>query len=167
PNPRGWRSVVLAASSFPENLAMITGAGEARRRRGEWALWRRVLTGSDLGFEVQFGDYAVSHPAFPAVGRAGPPSLRYTAGDAFFLVKRKGPTETQPFPYRDLARYVVGTPEYLRYGPSFSWGDGELARLAAQEEKGKGGKGWGGGKEWRKIGTSHHLAVVVQDLISS
>lgn len=165
PNPQGWRSVVLAASSFPENLGIITGAGEARLRRGEWALWRRIRA-SDLSLEVQFGDYAVSHPAFPAAARGGPPSLRYTAGDGFFLVKRRRPTEAQPFPYRDLARYMVGTPEYQRYGSGFSWGDGELARLAAQEEKGKGGKGWGGGKEWRKIGTSHHLAAVVQDVTS-
>ncbi|HEX8393503.1 MAG TPA: hypothetical protein VF665_14260 [Longimicrobium sp.] len=162
--PRGWRSVTLAASTFPENLGMITGAGEARLPRGEWALWRRIRARSDWGFEVQFGDYGVSHPAFPAFGRTGPPSLRYTAGDVFLLVKRRRASETQPFPYRDLARYVVSTPEYQRYGPSFSWGDGELARLAAQLEKGKGGKGWGGAKEWRKIGTSHHLAVVVQDI---
>lgn len=106
PNPRGWRSVVLAASSFPQDLRMITGAGEARVRRAEWLLWRRLRT-RDPGFEVRFGDYAISHPAFPRGRRGGPPSLRYTAADAFFLLKRRKPAEGQPFPYRDLARYVV------------------------------------------------------------
>jgi hypothetical protein len=166
PNSRSWRSVVLAASSFPENLGMIRGPGEARLRRGEWALWRRIRGSSDFDVKVQFGDYAISHPAFSQGKRGGPPSLRYTAGDVFFLVKRKKTSEAGPFPYRDLARYVVGTSEYRRYGAGFSWGDGELARLAVQEGRGKGGKGWGGGREWRKIGTSHHLAVVVQDLAS-
>lgn len=161
--PAELRSVILAASSFPVDLSAIRGRGETHLRRGEWALWKRVRDA--VPFAVSFGDYGISHPAFSAPVRRGPPpSVRYTTGETYFLVKRRPATEEGEEPWRDLARYLVTRAEYQRYGPDFSWGDGEIMRYAKKEERSPGGTGWGGGMQWRKIGTSHHLAVVVQDL---
>jgi Beta protein len=163
PHPAKLRSIVLAASSFPVDLSAIPGHGETYVRRGEWALWKRIR--DKVPFTISFGDYGISHPAFPGpVKRSPPPSVRYTTPEDYYLVKRRAAMEEGEEPRRDLARDLITTPEYRQYGPEFSWGDAEIMRYAEKQERGPRGSGWGGGMEWRKIGTSHHLAVVVYDL---
>jgi len=159
-----WRTLTLAASSFPVDLRAIPGSGETRVRRGEWALWRRVREARVIPAAINFGDYGVSHPDFPAGPMfQAPPNVRYTTVHEYFIAKRRKRARPGEEPGRELARFLVGTPEYQAYGPGFSWGDEEIARYAAKETKERG-SGWGGPTEWRKIGTSHHLAVVAAEI---
>ena len=154
-----WRRVILAAASFPIDLSEVDAATSTTIPRREWQLWR-ALQRRRTGLPQQgiiYSDYAIAHP----LPRELDPrfmmmsaSIRYTTDEDWLVVKGRNVRQYGFEQYFDLCRTLVELPEF--YGPTFSWGDEYIARCAAREV------GPGNATTWRKVGTNHHITVVVR-----
>jgi len=154
-----WRRVILAAASFPVDLSDVDAATTTLIPRREWQLWQ-ALQRRPTGLPRQgivYSDYAIAHP----VPRELDPrimvmsaSIRYTTDEDWLVVKGRNVRQYGFEQYFDLCRTLVERPEYR--GADFSWGDEYIARCAARE------LGPGNATTWRKVGTNHHITVVVR-----
>ncbi|GGM43868.1 hypothetical protein GCM10012275_13600 [Longimycelium tulufanense] len=161
---QGYRTTSVVAGSVPKSLRHV---GRLRQVRHEEELWRGVATGSTRK-DLRFGDFGVVHPVPPkrSGGRFTHSTLRY-AVNGFWLFFRQsiedhldeatacgedGRTHTFRLISREL---VADTEEY--FGPTFSWGDHQLASSA----NGNGEK-LGTTSTPVAFATSHHLAYLAE-----
>ncbi|HEX8362905.1 MAG TPA: beta family protein [Longimicrobium sp.] len=163
PVPAAWRTVTLAASVFPIDLSLIaTVPGDALIPRTEWIVWQRVVAaGASLPRTPSFGDYAISHPELRELTTENPTipvSVRYTTSDAFLVRKEGTMRKLKGAGFLRLARWLVAHPQF--YGASFSAGDGAVDDIANDRTRGQ----YGNAETWRRNGTSHHLAVVADEM---
>ena len=160
-----WRTVTVASGAFPKSLAGIP-LGLNTQPQSDWDLWEAIASNHPPGSRIPtFGDYGIQSPEWdevdPRVMKASG-NIRYTTPD--FWIVAKGPhvigkqslKSIQVYP--DLCKSLVRTREYR--GGSFSPGDLFIKKCS------KGGKP-GSPEVWRREGTSHHLATVVDQLASS
>ena len=157
PHLADWRTLTFAATAFPFDLSPFGRAPfTARVMRAEWAAWDR-LAGMPIARVPSFGDCGISHSDFREFDGPVtiPLAVRYTTA-GYFLVRKEGSARRLPATApRDLARWLEAHPDF--YGRGFSWGDGEIGRLADGTATNKGGA-----ETWRKVGTSHHLRLVCE-----
>lgn len=152
-----WRSVVLAAGSFPAK--MTHSSGYELFKRFEWQVWKFVQGSSPR--TLVFSDYGADDPGFRKmdVFFLGSANLRYTIEDNWLVYRghtlRRSPGYEQ---FRAMCRQLIERPEYC--GPSFSWGDSYIDRCAAGKE------GPGNHSTWRKVATSHHIKFVLHQVAS-
>jgi len=150
-----WRSFTLAATALPENLAGYQ-PGINRRERTEWLAWIEFLQNPG-GVErlPSFGDYGINNPTLnevdPRLIRMSA-NLRYTAVTEWLLCKGRNVRNYGFDQFNGLCQDLVQLPEYA--GTAFSWGDTYIDRCA------RGVDGPGNATTWRKVGTSHHVALV-------
>lgn len=160
PSLNDWRSLTTAATSFPENLIGIPPSDSTFIERKEWQLWIDTSTiRRNEGRVPLFGDYAISHPepaeVDPRIMRPSA-SVRYTSDGAWLVFKGRNLRDHGYKQFRNVCRELVRTPQYA--GPEFSWGDRYIADCAAEQV------GTGNLTTWRKVGTSHHLVTVVNEI---
>lgn len=156
-----WRTLTWAGTAFPsvQNYAANTLNTSAR---GEWAIWQGLDKRSDsLPRTPSFADYTINgvqsdYDASAAYFRSSP-NLRYTADTDFLIWKARHPRHGHD-QFNGICRLVVARPEFK--GAAFSEGDGYIARCASEED------GPGNATTWRKVGVSHHLAAVVDQIAS-
>jgi hypothetical protein len=151
-----WRSMTLAAGSFPESLAGVP-KGTSYIPRAEWDLWNQL---SSLNPRPVYGDYAISSPNLIEVDprmMTQSASIRYTTADDWMIV-RGGSIKRHPDGWgqtRALSETLMASGQYA--GPSFSRGDAFIHACA------NGGSS-GNATTWRRDGTNHHLEHVVAAL---
>jgi hypothetical protein len=159
-----WRRIVLAAASFPEDLSEVYAATITTLPRREWELWKTLRRRPERlpRIDVIFGDYAISHPVQkeldPRTMRMSA-SIRYTTQENWLVVKGRNVRQYGFDQYFELCKTLVKRPEFS--GKDYSWGDHYIADCAV------GLTGPGNATTWRKVGTNHHLTVVVQELAST
>jgi len=158
-----WRTLTLAASAFPINM---TGLQEGFNyvERKEWKVWKHIVTAlkERVPRLPTFGDYAVQHPEPPEL----PPfirmtaNIRYTTDNHWLIAKGRvlNSANRAKDQYPLLCQQLIKHQAYC--GKSFSWGDEYIYKCAHNQG------GPGNATTWRHVGTSHHLAFVV-DQISS
>lgn len=164
-----WRSLTLASSSFPSDMSEVAQFTTVELDREEWTNWTHTRSRAPKLMRMPtFSDYGINHPVLPKVDpwmmRASA-NIRYTSnttyliakGEALPRAKDKVQRESAKEQYPKLAKMIIKHPAWC--GPEFSWGDGYIQDCANKECV-------GGGREWRAVGTSHHLAFVVQQLAS-
>ena len=161
PRPTSWRRLILAASSFPEDLRDMNAATVTTMPRQEWALWKALnrrperLPRKDL----VYGDYGITHPSLkeldPRTMRMSA-SIRYTGRDEWVVVKGRNVRQYGFEQYFDLCETLVQHPSFT--GREFSWGDSFIADTAARKS------GPGNATTWRKVGTNHHITLVAIQL---
>lgn len=162
PRIEDWRSFVLAGTGFPDTLAGMPQSDVTRVARVEWAFWRRVARQRRLRRIPTFGDYGISSPAPPDVDpRVMKPSasVRYTADDAWVVFKGRNLKDHGYDQFHDVCRRVLRAPEYS--GNDFSWGDRYIYDCANRRVS------RGNLTTWRKVGTSHHLTFVVEQIATA
>ena len=160
PDRDAWARIVVAGSSFPEDLSEVVAASFTTIQRSEWHLWRSLRRKPQhLPAQLVFGDYAVAHPVIkeldPRVMRMSA-SIRYTTADAWLIAKGRNVRQYGFDQYFELCRELVERPEYS--GEAFSWGDGFIAACA------RGDAGPGNATTWRKVGTNHHITMIVNQV---
>jgi hypothetical protein len=161
PKKDQWRRMILAASSFPEDLSDVGAATTATLPRREWELWQTLQRKPNMlpRRDLIFGDYAIAHPIpkelDPRIMQMSA-SIRYTTPDDWLVVKGRNVRQYGFDQYFELCKTLVGRPEYS--GRDFSWGDGYIDDCAA------GMTGPGNATTWRKVGTNHHLTLVTREL---
>lgn len=154
-----WRSITLASGAFPVNLGGLP-QGRSTVSRADAQLWRRV-TASVGG--VDYGDYAIAHPALTTgMQFAPPPQLRYTSTDDWIVLRGRENDPRGNAQFYDLCAALVPTADYS--GATFSWGDSYIDQAAQSASVSPPLVGPGAGQRWREVGTSHHLAYVVNRL---
>lgn len=160
-NLAAWRSLTVAAGSFPPDLSQLNQGQWNRLRRIAWRAWRAVVTGTHLPRLSSFADYAVGDPALPYTGIANfAANLRYSAGDEFFVWRGHSVSHHQQGYAQMFAicANLVAQPEYA--GAAFSQGDAEIQQRAATV-------GSPGNPElWRRWATNHYLELVVSQVAS-
>jgi hypothetical protein len=154
-----WRTLTWAGTAFPsvQNYAANSLNTAAR---GEWAIWRGLYRRSNsLPRVPSFADYTINgvqsdYDVSAAFFRSSP-NLRYTADTDFLIWKARHPRHGHD-QFNEICRLVITRPEFK--GATFSEGDAYIARCANDED------GPGNATTWRKVGVSHHLATVVDQL---
>ena len=155
----GWRSFALAATAFPESLVGLPPLEVSRIVRLEWILWRSLIPRLGRLRLPAFSDYGIAHvqpsEVDPRVMRPSA-SIRYTIDDAWLILKGRNLRDHGYDQFHEVCRFLVQQPEYA--GADFSWGDRYIDECANETV------GTGNLTTWRKVGTSHHLATVVNQL---
>lgn len=167
PNLTGWRSFTLAACSFPVDMSKVAQYSTKELSRDEWTNWTHLRSRADkIDRMPTFGDYAINHPEpseiDPREMRMSA-NIRYTWTTTYVVAKgealprkkdkeKKAPSSEQ---YPLLAQAIMAHKAWC--GPKFSWGDEYIQKCANRECV-------GGGREWRAVGTSHHLAFVSKQI---
>lgn len=177
PRLNDWRSLTLSSSSFPENLSDVHRNTIEQRDRMEWLAWLFVRgKQSSAGKRVPtYGDYGINHPVLiddldPRIINMSP-NIRYTDTLAYVIAKgqaqprkKKARTAEQKaarkqlapsIQYPKLATMIKNHPSWKM--PSFSWGDQFVDRCSQN-------RCTGSPSDWRGVGASHHIAVVVQQI---
>ncbi|MGJ9424179.1 beta family protein [Aeromicrobium sp. CF3.5] len=150
-----WRSITVSAGAFPDSISGLAPGSRHDLPRYDATLWRELTS---RGHQIDFGDYAVNHPALPGQGRGPLPNLRYTNGHNW-AVWRESKTRPGNESFFDLCKKVLVDSAWS--GATYSWGDNEIA-LKAAEATPKAGSA----TQWRAYGTSHHFTTVVDRLAS-
>ncbi len=155
-----WKEVIIAGTSFPESLQGLE-KGITALPRINWLAWIIVsnkLRKNEMR-EPVFSDYGICG-VFP------PPeykpymvmsaNIRYTTDEDWLIfrghsVKKKG--------YEQFYFLCEKITEHDAYrGKKFSFGDSHIAKCAKKE------CGPGNATTWRTVGTSHHIALVLEQL---
>jgi hypothetical protein len=156
-----WRSFVLAGTGFPVDLVGIPPSQISSISRLEWTLWQDIIADSRMPRLPTFGDYAIAHPQPPEVDprvmRASA-SIRYTTAGDWLVLKGKGLRNYGFQQFHDLSKSLLKSPEYS--GAEFSWGDQYIEDCASRNVS------CGNLTTWRKVGTSHHIALVIEQIAS-
>lgn len=154
-----WRSVALAASSFPQSISKIR-AGETKSfPRYDWALYKKLFAERvNIGRFPIFSDYAVEHPEFSKKVAGVQPTahFRYSTDQKYLIFK--GTTVRKPYGYEAIypvASALVANEDYM--GDDFSAGDRSISEIAAA-------RGTGSAWTWRKASVNHHLELVASEL---
>lgn len=159
PRLREWRSFVVAGGGFPESLIGMPQLELSEVPRVEWQVWRNIIPRLRRARLPAFGDYAISHvqpsEVDPRIMRPSA-SVRYTSEESWLVLKARNLRDYGYGQFRDVCRFLIGLPNYS--GRDFSWGDGYIDDCAG------GAVGTGNLTTWRKVGTSHHLAFVVDQI---
>jgi hypothetical protein len=111
-----------------------------------------------------FGDYAIASP-LQAVGAgfAPAPQIRYTVAENWLVLKGRKANRPGNFQFLDICDRVSTHPEFTR---ELSWGDRQIEEKAryAHTEPVPTAVTPGNAMVWRAIGTSHHMALVIDTL---
>lgn len=154
------RRLILAASSFPQDLSEVNASEVTRLARVERRLWLNLRRRPERlpRPDIIFSDYAVAHPVTKELDPRTmqmSASIRYTADD-WLVVKGKNVRRYGFDQYFSLAKTLIELPEYS--GQDFSKGDRYIWECAAKRS------GPGNATTWRKVATNHHLTYVTREL---
>ncbi len=170
PNLGEWRSFILSGGVFPKDLTEFIPGKAHELNRLDWQLWN-VIRGTALSRTPLFSDYTIQCPTYERVDAIGSVSVRYTDDDKWWIfrgrkpgivnpkTKEKGPGLEQ---YIDHARTLTGKSFSKFYkGANYSFGDTEITRIAAPDNKNPGNAG-----TWLTIGINHHITLVARQISS-
>jgi Beta protein len=156
-----WRSFALCGTAFPPDLMGLAPSARSLIPRTEWSLWTELIRSRSLAREPSFGDYVIASPqpseVDPRIMRPSA-SIRYATNENWLILKGQNLRDHGFGQFHEVARTLTQAPEYS--GPAFSWGDRYINDCANRLV------GTGNLTTWRKVGTSHHLALAVKQLAS-
>jgi hypothetical protein len=168
PNHQGWRTLTVSASAFPVSMGGVDRHSQELVERADWLAWRDHLHAirHSLVRLPTYSDYAIQHPLgvegfdfrFMQVSAA----IRYTKEEHWLLVKGESTRSVLPstqFPQL-ATRLVYGHLQEHFAGAAHCLGC-QAIKAAAD-----GVDGYGSAGAWRKLGTTHHLAAVMDGLQS-
>lgn len=160
PRVNQWRTMTLSSGAFPQNLTGVAAQSVQQIGRSDWLLWRTLVgSPSQLTRVPSFGDYAIANPVLadldPRIVKMSA-NIRYTHDVEWHIFKGRNTRDHGFGQFRQLSADLIALSIYS--GPPFSWGDNFIDECA------KGVSGTGNGMTWRKVGTNHHLAFVVDQI---
>jgi hypothetical protein len=168
PDHARWRTFTISACAFPMSLRTVERHSHSVVPRLEWMTWKQRLYGNrrDLLRLPTFSDCAIQHPAgvehFDPVLMPVSAVIRYAREEDWLLVKGESTRQTLPshqFP-RLASRLVYGDLRSSYAGAPHCAGCVEMKAAA------DGAEGLGSAEVWRRLGTVHHITVVMDELAS-
>lgn len=147
PRLHDWRTVIFAAGSMPESLAMFGRPGEYFRHAYEEETFRIIQDSADrIGREIEFSDYTTRHPRyqFASEGFSPSPSVRYPTSDGWMILKGKkfklGTGKTQHEQMLEHAFRIRNASFFP--GAEFSPGDNFVDQIVSGKKKPGDMNGW-------------------------
>ena len=175
PKLSDWRTLTIAASSFPSDMSGVGKNQIEELEREEWIAWLSVRSKQkSLKRIPTFGDYGINHPVLSEIDPRTmnmSPNIRYT--DELNYVVAKGQAQPRKkwavtpeqkiareqlapkVQYPKLAKKIKGHSSWK--SAAFSWGDDFIDKCSRKECVGSA-------TDWRAVGTCHHIALVVQQI---
>jgi hypothetical protein len=163
-NFRNWRSLTLAASSFPFDMTGIPADSHISIPRFEFDLWEAAILVSPLiGRKPKFADYCIVNPDRPDLDaitmRAGG-KIRYTTKKTWEIFRGHGLHKGEKYgQYRSLSKKVIESQFFL--GSDYSWGDNYITKCANGNAK------TGNLTTWISVDVNHHITMVGEQISSS
>ena len=166
PHHIGWRTMTVSACAFPRSMGAVGKHSHKLVERTDWISWKDNLHGrhGELARLPSFGDCVIQHPqgveGFDPKTMAVSASLRYARADEWLLVKGESTRYTLPsvqFPV--LATKLV----HGHLKQSF-FGADHCPGCELMQEAALGARGYGSAEAWRRLGTIHHISLVMQQL---
>lgn len=169
PFQTSWRTFTLSGCAFPKSMGILQSDTFKLLDRSEWMAWlndlfrnrhtiQRLPTFSDCAIQYPTGvegiDFSIVRPA---------PSIRYTLENEWLLLKGEGGQTQQlhtvqyPFLATRLTRGDLRS-HYL--GPE------HCAGCKLMNDCSEGTPRLGSSGAWRRLGTIHHITMVVNRLVS-
>jgi hypothetical protein len=83
-----YNNIILASSSFLENLTALTPSGRLYRlQRYEWEIWQTVIAQPGIAGIVKYGDYGTKYPFYAETNFPGSCSIKYTLPTEFIIYR--------------------------------------------------------------------------------
>jgi len=175
PQLKDWRTLTVAASSFPVDMSGISQNSIEEIEREEWLSWVSLRTKNKaLQRMPTYGDYAINHPILNEIDprlMSMSPNIRYSSETSYVLAKgqaiprkKKNATKQEEaaranllpnVQYPKLAKKIKNHKSWQ--GEKFSWGDKFIDACSRKECVGSA-------TNWRAVGTCHHIAVAVRQI---
>ncbi len=169
PNHAGWRTFTVSACAFPLTMGVVEAHCHELVERTDWISWKENLYNrrNKLVRLPGFGDCVIQHPqgveGFDPRTMSVSASIRYATENDWLLIKgestRLTPAVVQ-FP--ELATRLV----YGHLKPFFLAPPVHCAGCEAMQKAADGTSGYGSPEVWRRLGTIHHISLVIQKLDS-
>jgi hypothetical protein len=141
PLVKEWRTLTVAASSFPVDMSGVAQNSVEEIERAEWLAWLSLRNRRKTSQRMPtYGDYAINHPVLSEVDpriMSMSPNIRYTDSTNFVIAKgqaiprkKKNSTPQEEkirmnllpnVQYPKLAKKIQQHPGWK--GEKFSWGD--------------------------------------------
>ncbi len=163
-----WQNIILAMTSFPEDLSSIPAGGSAFFDRIDIKLFNKIY--NDPCFELIrqrliFSDYGVTKFTdteidFSKLRYGILPKAKYTTSNKYWVLKgaKDHLAKTWIKGHKAIAMEICNSEYY--YGEDFSFGDLEIKERAY----GLSNKGPGSNTNWVAIDANHHITVVIHEL---
>ncbi len=164
PDHRRWRTFTISACAFPMRGGVARNSDNLVERV-EWIAWRDRLhkARGRLARLPTFSDCAIQYPTGvegfdPRIMQMSA-SIRYAMPDDWLLIKGESTRVTRPgvqFPAL-ATKLVYGHLRSSFFGPAHC--EGCKSMKAAADRAG----GFGSAEAWRRLGTIHHISLVIQE----
>ena len=169
PNHADWRTFTVSACAFPRTMGIVEAHCHQLVERTDWISWKENLYNRKNEFVrlPSFGDCVIQHPlgveGFDPRTMSVSASIRYARENDWLLIKgestRLTPAVAQ-FP--ELATMLV----YGHLKSNFLAPPVHCAGCEAMQKAADGTPGYGSPEVWRRLGTIHHISLVMQKLDS-
>lgn len=160
-NLPAWRTLTVAAGSFPDSLAGLA-LGVQIMPRNCFTLWTSVRAAAPARLP-RVGDYAIIHPEPPQVAGYMNPSasVKYTIDQGWLIIRGQGTRTRGSGGFSQFRAHAVTLANHPLYcGAAFSFGDNLINDIAT------GAATPGNLETWVRIGVNHHIEFVVDRLAS-
>lgn len=163
-----WRTLTISACAFPNSMTIVDTDSHGFVERGDWLAWRDTIYASrnSISRLPTFSDCAIQHTegveGYNPKYMPSSATIRYTYQDYWLLIKgHSTDVESSKIQFPRLARKLVyGSLSSYYAGQDHCKGCADIQRAADGKPR------LGSAGVWRRIGTIHHLTVVIQQLSS-
>lgn len=161
PNIKDWRTLTIVSTAFPDTLSQFASGTEGSIPRLEWLVYQRLLKSKLTRFPT-FGDYIISNPEYPIIDPRFikmSANIRYTVDNEYLIFRGYSVTSQKYGKWAQaqrLCQKILNHSKY--YGKDYSYGDRYIYDCAY------GNSSTGNAETWRKVGTNHHLTLVVNEI---
>lgn len=155
-----YNNIIVASSSFPENLSALVPAGRVYRlQRFEWDIWQTLIAQPGFAGTIKYGDYGTKFPFYAEANFQGSCSIKYTLPDEYIIYRGEisGNHAQGNGQYIIFANRLVGSADYS--GAGFSWGDG-LIDFYAGQVLANPKRRTGNATSWVEISQNHHITML-------
>jgi Beta protein len=161
-----WRTLTVSACAFPRSMGGVERHSHVLADREEWLAWRDGLWSrqADIQRLPTFSDCAIQHPSgvegFDPRTMQVAAAIRYALPDSWLLIKGESTRRTSP------AEQFPSLATKLAYGHLHSYfaGQEHCAGCSSMKNAANGQRGFGSAEAWRRLGTTHHIQRVLDDL---
>lgn len=163
-----WRSFIVSGGVFPKYLTEFMPSKVHELNRFDLNLWNAIRKATLLRTPL-FSDYTIQCSEYEQINAIGSASARYTDDDKWWIFRGKKPGLVNPKTkekgpgleqYIDHAKTLTGKSFSNFYkGADYSFGDADIARIAAPGNKNPGNPG-----TWLTIGINHHITLVARQI---
>lgn len=166
PDHARWRTLTVSACAFPMSMGGVERHSQSFVERGEWIAWRDGLHArrNSIARLPTFSDRGIQHPKgvedFDPLTMKASAAIRYALTDDWLLIKGESTRKTLPSDqYPVLATRLV----YGHLRGSFSEPT-HCQGCALMKNAADGAPKLGSAEAWRKLGSIHHIATVMDGL---